>query len=101
MGVAGQVFDLSGAPISGQQVRIGGFLGGKTVELLTLTGLTNAYGTAGFYEFNLGEKPVASKGSLWVQLIDQAGLTMSDKIFFDTYDSCDKNLIFINFKQMR
>lgn len=101
MGVAGQVFDLSGAPISGQQVRIGGFLGGKSVDLLTLTGLTNAYGTAGFYEFNLGEKPVASKGSLWLQLVDQAGLTMSEKIFFDTYDSCDKNLIFINFKQMR
>jgi len=101
MGVAGQVFDLSGAPISGQQVRIGGFLGGKAVDMLTLSGLTSAYGTAGFYEFALGEELIASNGSLWVQLLDQAGLAMSEKIFFDTFDSCDKNLIFVNFKQVR
>ena len=101
MGVAGQVFDLSGAPISGQQVRIGGFLGGKAVDMLTLSGLTSAYGTAGFYEFTLGEELIASNGSLWVQLLDQAGLAMSEKIFFDTFDSCDKNLIFVNFKQVR
>jgi hypothetical protein len=101
MGVAGQVFDLSGAPISGQQVRIGGVLAGKPLDMLSLTGLTSAYGTAGFYEFTLGDKPIASKGTLWVQLLDQAGLAMSEKIYFDTYDNCDKNLIFINFKQVR
>lgn len=101
MGVAGQVFDLSGAPISGQQVRIGGVLAGKPVDMLSLTGLTSAYGTAGFYEFTLGDKPIASKGTLWVQLLDQAGLAMSEKIYFDTYDNCEKNLIFINFKQVR
>jgi hypothetical protein len=101
MGVAGQIFDLSGAPISGQQVRIGGFLNGKTVDMLTLTGLTSAYGTAGFYEFSLADEPIASNKSLWLQLLDQAGLTMSEKIYFETYDSCEKNLIFINFKQVR
>jgi len=101
MGVAGQVFDLSGAPISGQQVRIGGFLGGKAVDMLTLTGLTSAYGTAGFYEFTLADKPVASNKSLWLQLVDQAGLAMSERIYFETFDSCDKNLTFINFKQVR
>lgn len=101
MGVAGQIFDLSGAPISGQQVRIGGFLDGKSVDMLTLTGLTSAYGTAGFYEFSLSDKPIASNKSLWVQLLDQAGLTMSEKVYFETYDSCEKNLIFINFKQVR
>lgn len=101
MGVAGQVFDLSGAPISGQQVRIGGFLGGKAVDMLTLTGLTSAYGTAGFYEFTLADKPIASNKSLWLQLVDQAGLAMSEKIYFETFESCDKNLTFINFKQVR
>jgi hypothetical protein len=101
LGVAGQVHDLTGAPISGQQVRIGGFLGGKSIDNPTLTGLTSAYGTDGFYEFYLGEELIASNGSLWVQLIDQAGLAMSEKIFFDTYDSCDKNLTLINFRQVR
>jgi len=101
MGVAGQVFDLSGAPVSGQQVRVGGTLLGASIDMLSLTGLTTAYGNNGFYEFTLGEKPVISTGTLWVQLIDQSGLPMSDKIYFDTYDACDKNLIFVNFKQAR
>jgi hypothetical protein len=101
MGVAGQVFDLSGAPVSGQQVRVGGSLLGAPIELLSLTGVTTAYGNNGFYEFTLGEKPVNSTGTLWVQLLDQSGLPMSDKIYFDTYDACEKNLIFVNFKQVR
>jgi len=37
-------------------VRIGGFLGGKAVDMLTLSGLTSAYGTGRFYEFTLGEE---------------------------------------------
>ena len=101
LGVAGQVFDLSGAPVSGQQVHIGGTLSGASVDRLTLTGLPTAYGTPGFYEFTLGDAPVASQGTLWVQLIDQGGLPMSDKINFDTYNDCEKNLIFVNFKQVR
>lgn len=101
LGVAGQVFDLSGAPISGQQVRIKGTLAGTPIDMLSLTGLTDAYGSVGFYEFNLGDKPIASKGTLSVQLLDQAGIAMSDKIYFDTYDNCEKNLIFVNFKQVR
>ena len=101
MGVAGQVFDLSGAPISGQQVRIGGFLDGKAVDMLTLTGMSSTYGTGGFYEFMLADKPIASNKSLWLQLVDQAGLAMSEKFFFQTTDSCDKNLVLVNFRQVR
>ena len=100
-GVAGQVFDLSGAPVPGQQVQIGGTLAGAPLAMLSLTGVANAYGTAGFYEFNLGDKPVTSNKTIWVQLLDQAGLAMSDKIYFETFDSCEKNQIFINFKQVR
>jgi len=101
LGIAGQVFDLSGAPVSGQQVRVGGTLAGGEMDILSLTGLANAYGTAGFYEFKLGDTPIASRGTLWVQLLDQAGLEMSDKIYFDTFDTCEKNLVFINFRQVR
>ena len=103
MGVAGQVCDLSGAPVSGQQVPAlaGPCSASAEIDLLSLTGLTTAYGNNGFYEFTLGEKPVNSTGTLWVQLLDQSGLPMSDKIYFDTYDACDKNLIFVNFKQAR
>jgi hypothetical protein len=101
IGVAGQVFDLSDAPVSGQIILLGGTLDGKVISMPSLTGMTNAYGTAGFYEFTLGEKPLASTQKLWVQMQDQAGLPMSERVYFDTYDSCDKNLIFVNFKQVR
>jgi hypothetical protein len=101
MGVAGQVFDLSGAPITGQVVMVGGFLEGKVVEIVTLTGLPTAYGANGFYEAFLSETPTASNGRLFVQLLDQAGLAMSDKVYFDTYAECERNLIFVNFKQVR
>jgi len=101
LGIAGQVFDVSGAPVSGLQVLLGGTLAGGAVDLISLTGLANAYGTAGFYEFELGDTPIASRGTLWVQLLDQAGLAMSDKIYFDTFDTCENNLVFINFRQVR
>ena len=39
-----------------------------------LTGLSGAYNTSGFFEFYLGEVPTATNGSLWVQLLDQAGI---------------------------
>jgi hypothetical protein len=101
MGVAGQVLNLSGAPVStGIIIKLGGVLSGKFIDLTSLTGTARQYGEAG-YEIMLADKPAASNGTLWVQLVDQAGLPLSDRIYFDTYDDCNKNLIFINFKQTR
>jgi hypothetical protein len=101
LGVAGQVFDLSTASISGQQIRLGGTLAGTPIDMLSLTGLAGSYGSPGFYEFVLGDTAIASQATLWVQLLDQAGIPMSEKVFFDTYDNCEKNLVFINFQQVR
>ena len=103
MGVAGQVFDMSNAPITGLLVRLDGALPGVriTEEKLSLTGAALNYGRTGYYEFTLADEPIASKGTLWVQLLDQAGVPMSQKAYFDTYASCDKNLIILNFKQIR
>ncbi|GAP14040.1 hypothetical protein LARV_01800 [Longilinea arvoryzae] len=100
MGLAGQVVDLKNSPATGIRVQVGGFLGENKVDLLSLTGTALQYGRAG-YEFTLAEKPIASTGKLWVQLLDQSDLPLSDKIYFDTYDSCEQNLIIINFKQVR
>lgn len=100
MGVAGQVKDIKGSAISGQQVLLGGTLGGVPVNKLTLTGLAPQYG-AGYFEFTLSDRTKASQGVLWIQLLDQAGLPMSARIPFDTYADCAKNLIIINFRQAR
>ena len=98
MGVGGQAIDQNGAPIVGLVVQLGGTLGGFTQDMLTLTGSAAQFGYGpGGYEFKLGDGPVASNDSLYVQLLDQEGLPLSDKIFFDTSADCEKVLILVNF----
>ena len=101
MGVAGRAFDLSGAPIEqGLFVQLGGTLNGKSVDMLGMLGMVSTYGP-GSYEFVLGDTPIESTQTLWVQLADQAMLPLSEQIYFDTFADCDKNLILINFNQVR
>ncbi len=100
LGLAGNAVDLQNSPVTGIRVQVGGFLGANSIDYLSLTGTALQYGRAG-YEFTLAEKPVASSGTLWVQLLDQSDLPLSDKVYFDTFNSCEQNLIIINFKQVR
>lgn len=101
MGVAGRAFDLSGAPVEeGLFVQLQGILNGEPVEMLGMVGMVTTYGP-GSYEFVLGDKPIESTQTLWVQLFDQAMLPLSDQVYFDTFADCDKNLILINFNQVR
>lgn len=102
MGIGGQVVEMSGGPVIGLIIRLGGILPGVDIpeHLTSLTGVALNYGRAG-YEFTLADHPIASNDSLWVQLLNQLGVPISKKVFFNTYESCDKNLIIINFKQVR
>ena len=100
MGVGGQVFDLQGAPAVGYTIQLGGSIANKAVDQLSLSGTALQYGTVG-YEFTLTEKPAASSKTLWIQLLDQAGLPLSARANFDTFNDCTKNLILISFKQVR
>lgn len=102
MGVVGQIKDMRGSPINGQVVQLGGVLPGvaSSVDQLTLSGVTQDFG-AGYYEFQLADRPIASRGTLWVQLYDQSGVPVSDKAFFETYVECEKNMIVLNFQQVR
>lgn len=98
-GVAGQAMGLNNVPVKGLFVQLKGNFGGQALNMLMMTGTATQYGAAG-YEFTLGNQPAASSGSLWVQLIDQAGLPLSEKVMFDTFAECDKNLVLINFTQV-
>jgi hypothetical protein len=102
MGVGGQVVDLSDAPVTGLIVRLGGSLPGVKIEenTISLTGVALNYGRSG-YEFKLADQPIASSDSLWIQLINQAGVPISEKVYFSTFASCTQNLILIDFKQTR
>jgi hypothetical protein len=100
MGVAGQVFDLDRAPYPGLTVHLEGQLAGQLVTVDMLTGSATRIGPAG-YVFNLSDHPIASTGTLWIQIKDPAGLILSDKVFINTSDQCDKNMVFINWNQVR
>lgn len=100
-GVAGRVVDLQGRPMVGVVVKLTGLYDGRTVDMTTLTGGAAAwYGESG-YEFVLGDKPVSVNETLSVQLADQALMALSNRVIFSTYTTCDKNLVIINFKQVR
>jgi hypothetical protein len=100
LGVGGQTFDIQGSPLVGVSVQLTGGLEGKPVSMLSLTGTATQYGPAG-YEFVLADHPVDSSKGLTIQLLDQAGLPLSDKISFDTSSDCQKNLVLINFRQVK
>lgn len=100
-GVAGQVVDLQGRPVEGLSVHLTGTYNGRPVDMTTLTGGAAAwYGESGF-EFIIGTTPIASSGQLSIQLADQGMVAVSASVLFDTYSECDKNLVLVNFRQVR
>lgn len=100
LGVGGIVLGIENQPLQFQTVQLGGSLGGTIVNQLKLSGSAPAYGTSG-YEFVLGNAPIASTQTLWIQLFDNTGRALTDKIYFDTFDDCNQNLVRINFKRTR
>jgi hypothetical protein len=99
-GVGGTVDDQNSGPIIGIVVRLAGSYNGKSVELTTISGISPEYGKSGF-EFVLGDTPIDSKDKVYVQLLDQAGLPLSDEIYIDTSSDCKKNLVLVRFKKNR
>lgn len=95
-GVAGQVFDESGAEILDLTIILGNRLDGDKNQLAAITGLATAYGLGG-YEIQFLDKTFESSDMYWVQVFDQEGQPVSKQVFFDTFDDCEKNLILINF----
>jgi hypothetical protein len=102
LGVIGSVVDKENKPVVGMMVRLGGNAPGINIDAntFTLTGVTMTSSGLG-YEFTLADQPVASRQALWLQLLDQLGVPLSEKVYFDTYEDCQKNLILIDFKQVR
>lgn len=101
MGVGGHVVDMQNRPVTGILIQLGGTVKGKVYNITSLTGTATNYGESG-YEFTLSDiQPFASKGLLWVRLMDQQRIPLSAEVHFDTSEDCSKNLIIINFKQVR
>jgi hypothetical protein len=99
MGVGGQVFGSDGWPVAMLVVELGGALAGEPVSRLTLTGSAQQWGPGGF-EFTLSSQPISSQHSLYIQFYDIEGNQLSDSIYFNTYNDCDRNAIMINMVQV-
>jgi hypothetical protein len=97
-GIAGTVVDANNADMLGITVRVTGTYNGRTKNELTVSGIAPAYGKSGF-EFFFGTVPIASDDQLFIQILDQAGLPLSNQIAIDTFNDCSKNLTLVKFKR--
>ena len=97
MGIAGQVPSSDGGGTLDVWVKLGGQLEGNPIDLTSLPGSAPGYGEGG-YEFVLGDKPIASENLLWIQLIDPTERPMSEKIYLETSDSCEENLLLVSWQ---
>jgi hypothetical protein len=99
-GIGGTVVDNKGSPVIGTVVVLRGSLDGKQIEQQTVSGINKEYGPSGF-EFVLGNAPIETKKTLYVQLVDQSNLPLSDPIYVTTSTDCAKNLVLVRFKKTR
>ena len=97
-GIGGTVVDANNADILRMTIRLVGTYNGRSKNELTVSSIAPAYGKSGF-EFFLGTEPINSKGDLTVQLLDQAGLPLSDAFEIDLSKKCDENLVIVRFKK--
>ncbi len=98
MGVAGLVNDVRGDPIMGKYVQVGNFEDGEIRE--TLSGLFPIYGESG-YEITIARPVQEIPHPLWIQLLNEAHVPISEKIYFKPSSSCDRSLVLINFQRIR
>jgi hypothetical protein len=100
LGVGGMVIGIDGNPLQFQTIQLGGSLNEVIISQLRLSGSAPGYGASGF-EFELGTQPVASTQTLWIQLFDNTGTALTEKIYFDTFDDCAQNLVKVTFTRNR
>ncbi len=77
-----------------------GTFNGTAINVNTLTGTALRYGQAG-YEFSLADNPAATKGLLYVRLMDQLDVQISERVLIETYGDCEHNLLIVNFIQVK
>lgn len=98
MGVGGFINDSRGDPIIGIHIQIGGFADEEIRE--ALSGQFPVYGESG-YEITIARPVQNFTNPLWIQLLNDSLVPISEKTYFKPSGSCDKSLILINFKKIK
>jgi len=91
LGVAGSVVDMNGQPVAGVPIVVEG---DEFFESLVLSGSAPEIGPGG-YKVQLNDAPV--EATFTVQLWSDTGFRISEAVTIETTDSCDENLITVNF----
>lgn len=99
-GIGGTVVDANNSPVIGTVVVLRGTLNGSTIEQQTVSGINKEYGPSGF-EFVIGNAPIVSDKTLYVQMVDQQNTPLSDPVQISTSTDCSKNLVMVRFKRNR
>jgi hypothetical protein len=95
-GVGGQVNNQPGMSVFGLYAQVRGSINGKPLLRISVSGTAKEFGPGG-YRVTLADRPITSRGKLTIQLFDANGRPRSPQVPFDTYQSCKKNLVQINF----
>lgn len=98
-GVAGQVFDSAGKPVTNLIVKVSGKWDNGDVSLIGITGMVSGlpYGP-GSFEIILGNKALSTVDQLQIQIFKTDQTPVSTPLSFSTSADCGKNLVIINFK---
>ena len=80
-------------------IQAGGSVDGQEIFGLAVSGMSEMYGPGG-YEMVLGDQPLDSRNSIWVQVYDMHGVALSAPVYIDTAADCGQNLILVNFSQL-
>jgi hypothetical protein len=102
MYVGGSILDLDGNSLSGISVRLSGVIDGyPELTLEAVSGSALQYSSGGF-EIQIGDfGPIATQNGVYLQLFLEDGSSASPMISFSTSGDCSRNLININFLQVR
>jgi hypothetical protein len=97
-GIAGQVFDANGMPVTNLIIKVWGTLDGEEIAEVVVTGTIEGlpYGP-GSFEVTLGSVPVYSNGKMNIQVFAADGTPLSAAVNFGTRSNCYKNLTIVNF----
>ena len=98
--IGGTVVDANNADMLRMTIRLTGSYDGRSMNELTVSSIAPAYGKSGF-EFFLGNTPISSNGELYLQLLDQTGVPLSNNEPIDTFSDCSQNLTLVRFVKNR
>jgi hypothetical protein len=92
--LAGSIMGLLGEPVPNLAIEVAG----ENFQQIAYSGTALEFGPSGF-EVNIGEEP--RRGTYTLRILGPSGEALSDYIYVQTDDTCDRNIAIIEFVQQQ